>query len=54
MSRRYDHRNLDRLLQKDLLTPKEHAEELKIVDRYWDDIYADADFDSAESDDDVD
>jgi hypothetical protein len=54
MSRRYDHHNLDRLLQQDLLTPKEYAEELKIVDRYWDDLHDSADYDAPESDDDVD
>ena len=46
MSRRHDQNNLDRLLKNDLLTPKEYEEELKIVDRYWDEIRDGADYDS--------
>lgn len=45
MSRRSDENHLYRLLQNDLLTKKEYEEEMKIVNRYWDEIRADADYD---------
>lgn len=51
MSRRNDENNLYRLLQNDLLTQKEYNEELKRIDRYWDEIYDGADFDKDSGDD---